>query len=415
MRTPDCVLDGEVCALDEQGRASFSAMQQGAAGTPLVLYVFDVLEVEGEPLVDLPLTERRERLDELLDPRNRDVRLSDAFEDGEALLEAAKRQGLEGVIAKRGDSRYQPGRRSRDWLKVKTHGRQEFVVAGYTRGKGTREHGLRLARARASTTTRGTCATSATSAPGSTRRRSTGCSRLLRPLETSECPFPEPPKMPRVRKGDVVWVEPRLVAEVEFAEWTHDGHLRAPSYQGLREDKQAAEVRREDANAEQPAAVSSPIEPEFRCGRRTLKLSNLDKPFWPDEGITKGDLLAYYRDVAAVVPHLRDRPFTMRRYPDGAYGKAFFQKDAPTHMPDWIPTKRVLGLDARVAAEEEVDLGAARERRARAAVDGEHGLHRPEHVVLARRQARAGPTGCSSTSTPRPTWASRRRSRSRCS
>ena len=110
-----------------------------------------------------------------------------------------------------------------------------------------------------------------------------------------------------MRKGDVVWVEPKLVCEVEFVEWTHDGHLRAPSYQGLREDKAPEEVRREQ-----------PIETEIRQGKRVLKLSNLDKVFWPDEGITKGDLLAYYRDVAPVlVPHLQDRPFTMKRYPDG--------------------------------------------------------------------------------------------------
>ena len=137
--------------------------------------------------------------------------------------------------------------------------------------------------------------------------------------------------MPKVRKGDVVWVEPQLVAEVEFAEWTHDGQLRAPSYQGLREDKEADEVRREERRSPRGPAT----------GKRVLKLSNLDKPFWPDEGITKGDLLAYYRDVAPVlVPHLKDRPFTMKRYPDGWKGKFFFQKDAPKHMPDWIPTAR---------------------------------------------------------------------------
>src|SRR6478736_2982472 len=135
--------------------------------------------------------------------------------------------------------------------------------------------------------------------------------------------------MPKIRKGDVLWVEPNLVCEVEFAEWTHDGHLRAPSYQGLRDDKAADEVRRE-----------RPIEDEIRRGKRVLRLSNLDKLFWPEEGITKGDLLAYYRAIASVlIPHLRDRPFTMKRYPDGWRGSHFFQKDAPRHMPDWIPTR----------------------------------------------------------------------------
>jgi bifunctional non-homologous end joining protein LigD len=135
-----------------------------------------------------------------------------------------------------------------------------------------------------------------------------------------------------VRKGDVQWVEPRLVAQVRFGEWTHDGHLRHPAYLGLRDDKSAAEVQSEE-----------PLPDVIRKGRRELRLSNLDKLFWPDEGITKGDLLRYYQAIAPVlVPHLKHRPFTMRRYPDGAYGKAFFQKDAPKHMPDWIPTHRAL-------------------------------------------------------------------------
>src|SRR5438552_14850437 len=138
VKTPDCVLDGEVCALDEQGRSSFSLMQQGKPETPLVYFVFDLLELEGEPLVDLRLAERREKLEKLLDRRNKTVRLSEAFEDGEALYGAAKQQNLEGIMAKRADSRYAVGRRTRDWLKVKTHGRQEFIIAGYTKGQGRR-------------------------------------------------------------------------------------------------------------------------------------------------------------------------------------------------------------------------------------------------------------------------------------
>jgi len=169
--------------------------------------------------------------------------------------------------------------------------------------------------------------------------------QLLRPLERPDPPFAAVPKMPRVRKGDVVWVEPRLVAEVEFSEWTHDGRVRQPSYKGLRDDKAAREVRRE-----QPAAEV------VRKGKRELQLSNLDKVFWPDEQITKGDLVDYYRSIAAVlVPHLAKRPFTMRRYPDGIAGKAFFQKDAPTHMPDWIPTYSAL-VSTRGGAEKQIEF-----------------------------------------------------------
>jgi bifunctional non-homologous end joining protein LigD len=329
VKTPDCVLDGEVCALDEQGRPSFSAMQQAKPGTPIVYEVFDLLELDGEPLVDLPLRERRRRLEALLDRRNRTVRFSEAFEDGKALLEAAKQQGLEGIIAKRLDSPYRQGKRTREWLKIKTHGRQEFVIAGYTKGQGRRSGrfgSLVLGVWRGDELSYvGNVGT------GFTDKDIDELLAKLRPLEQKASPFPVVPKMPKVKKDDVVWVKPELVTEVEFVQWTHDGRLRAPSFQGLRDDKSAREVRREE-----------PLPPVISKGKRVLKLSNLDKVFFPDDGITKGDLLAYYRAVAAVVlPHIRDRPFTLKRYPDGIAGGFFFQKDAPNHMPEWIPTVEI--------------------------------------------------------------------------
>ena len=324
-RSPNCVVDGEVCALDADGRPSFSAMQQGKPDTPIVYAVFDLLELDGVPILDRPLTERRERLEELLDADQKTIQISAAFDDGEGLYEAALERRLEGVMAKRRGSRYLEGKRSRDWLKVKTHGREEFVICGWTKGQGKRAGrfgSLVLGTYRGKELHWiGNCGT------GFTERDIDELLTKLEPLRRDACPFPVEPKMPKIRKGDVVWVEPKLVCEVEFAEWTHDGHLRAPSFQGLREDKPAEAVRRE-----QPVEKSE--------GR--VKLSNLDKIFWPDEGITKGDLFDYYRAVAPVIlPHLRDRPFTMRRYPDGIAGKAFFQKDAPTHMPEWIPRFRV--------------------------------------------------------------------------
>ncbi len=321
LRTSDCVLDGEVCALDEQGRPSFSAMQQGSGA--LVYYLFDVLEIEGEPVVGLPLSERRARLDALLDA-NATIRLSAAFDDGAALLAAAKEQGLEGIVAKRADSRYTQ-RRSRDWVKVKTEQSQEFVVAGYTRGQGRREGSLGALVL--GVHEGGALRYVGNAGTGFSDAELDRLMGLLRPLERKTTPFPEVPKLPKVKRGGVVWVEPVLVAQVEFAEWTHDRHLRAPRYLGLREDKAAAEVRAEE-----------PLPTELRKGTRVLKLSNLDKPFWAEEGIAKGDLLAYYRAIApVVVPHLRNRPFTMKRFPDGWQGKHFFQKDAPKGMPEWIP------------------------------------------------------------------------------
>jgi bifunctional non-homologous end joining protein LigD len=329
LKTPDCVVDGEVCALDEDGRPSFSAMQQGKADTPIVYFVFDLLEVEGEPIIDLPLVERRKRLEKLLDKRNKTVRFSESFDDGQALLRAAKQQKLEGIMAKRLESKYLPGKRTRDWLKIKPHGRQEFVIAGYTRGQGRRSGtlgSLVLGAYRGEELVYvGNVGT------GFTEQEIERLLKALKPLHRETLPFREVPKMPKVRKGDVVWVEPKLVAEVEFVEWTHDGRLRAPAYKGLRDDKDARDVRIEEAMAT-----------EIRKGKRVLKLSNLDKLFWPEEGITKGDLLSYYQSVADVlVPHLKDRPFTMKRYPDGWQGQFFFQKDAPKHMPDWIETREI--------------------------------------------------------------------------
>jgi len=324
VRSPDAVLDGEICAFDDAGRSRFGLLQAGEGATTLV--VFDLLEVDSTPLVELPLAERRARLAELLEPAASAVVISPQFEDGEALLDVASEQSLEGVVAKRAASPYAAGRRTGDWRKVKVKGRQEVVVAGYTRGQGRRAGGLGalIAAVREAGELRwvGNVGT------GFTDGEIDRVLGLLRPLEREESPFADPPRMPRVRGADVVWVEPRLVVEVEYAEWTREGRLRAPVYLGIREDKSASGVRRERVPL--PAVVTR--------GRHELRLSNLDKPFWPEEGITKGDLIAYYRDVAPVlVPHLRERPFTMKRYPDGWQGKHFFQKQAPSHMPDWIP------------------------------------------------------------------------------
>jgi bifunctional non-homologous end joining protein LigD len=323
LRAPDAVLDGEICALDEQGRSRFSHLQEGS-GT-LVLVLFDLLELDSEPLLGLPLEERRSRLEQLVQPDATGIVVSPRFEDGEALLQAARDQGLEGVVAKHVGSAYQPGRRSADWRKVKVRQGQEVVIAGYTKGQGRRSgsFGALVVGVREA----GGLRWAGNVGTGFSEPEIERLLGLLRPLRRETSPFADVPKMPRVRRGDVVWVEPQLVAQVEFVEWTHEGRLRAPVYMGLRDDKPASEVRKERA----------PLPPVLRKGRRELRLSNLDKPFWPEEGITKGDLVSYYRDVAEVlVPHLKARPFTMKRYPDGWQGKHFFQKQSPSHMPAWI-------------------------------------------------------------------------------
>lgn len=322
IRSANAILDGEICALDEEGRPRFSLLQEGSGTFALVL--FDLLELDSEPLLDEPLRDRRKRLGALV-KQGGQVLVSPQFDDGEALLAAARAQELEGVVAKRIDSRYRPGRRSGDWQKLKLRRTQEVVVVGYTRGQGRRSgvFGALVVAVHESGGLRwvGNVGT------GFGDEEIDRLFRLMRPLERTDSPLAVTPRMPRVRRSDVVWIEPRLVAEVEFAEWTRESRLRAPVYLRSREDKATSEIRRERA----------PVSPVVKRGRRELRLSNLDKPFWPEEGITKGDLIAYYRDVAAVlVPHLRGRPFTMKRYPDGWQGKNFFQKQSPSHMPSWI-------------------------------------------------------------------------------
>jgi bifunctional non-homologous end joining protein LigD len=319
VRTPSAVLDGEVCALDESGTARFESLQSGSGR--LVLMVFDLLVLDGEPVYLRPLEERRRLLEDVLDPASDTVRLSPAFEDGPALLEAASAQGLEGVVAKRADAPYRPGRRTPEWQKLKLRQEDDFPIVGFTRGTGRRAKlgALVLGRREADGLH---WAGNVGSGIGDGDVES--LLAVLRPLSRPTSPLVATPRMPRVRAADVTWVEPTLAAEVTFAERTREGRLRAPVFLGIRDD----------VPVERP-----PIAEEIRKGRRTLRLSNLDKPFWPDEGITKGELLAYYRDVSkALVPHLRKRPFTMKRYPDGWQGKSFFQKQAPSHIPDWIET-----------------------------------------------------------------------------
>ena len=182
------MLDGEICALDENGRPSFSAMQQGKARHADRVRGLRRLEVEGEPLVDLPLIDRRARLEALLDRRNTTVRLSEGFENGTALFEAAMKQRLEGVIAKRADSPYRQGKRTRDWLKIKTHGRQEFVIAGYTKGQGRRAG--RLGSLVLGVWRGGELAYVGNCGTGFTDKDIDELLGRLRPLEERESPFP---------------------------------------------------------------------------------------------------------------------------------------------------------------------------------------------------------------------------------
>jgi bifunctional non-homologous end joining protein LigD len=355
------MLDGEIVAFDERGRPSFQALQprihlrgdaavrRRAAAIPVTYAIFDLLWLDGHSLLDLPYEERRARLAELaLDGPNWRVPADHRGPGaGTAVLAATREQGLEGIVAKRLDARYAPGRRTPSWLKIKHAQRQEFLIGGWTEGKGGRSHSLGALELGVHDDD-GTLRYAGRVGTGFDEAELARLGRLLAPLAREDSPFTgdQPPR-------GAHFVEPTLVCEVAFGEWTKDGRLRHPTYEGLRTDKPAVDVVRERV-APAPEPISGGIADLIAAGRRvrdgveielegrTLKLTNLDKVLYPACGFTKGDLIDYYAAIApAVLPHLRDRPLTLKRYPDGVEGKFFYEKQSPRHRPEWVETVAV--------------------------------------------------------------------------
>jgi bifunctional non-homologous end joining protein LigD len=338
------VLDGEVVALGADGKPSFGALQRrmhvGSESavrrlvkeTPVTYVIFDLLWLDGHSLMDLPYTERRARLAELELGDDGRWRVPDyVIGHGAQLLAATEEQGLEGVLAKRLDSPYEPGRRSACWLKVKNVERQEVVVGGWVPGDGKRRDriGALLVGVRDDD---GSLRHVGRVGTGFTEAELDRLAERLRPLERADSPFaPGGPKIPR----GAVFADPELVAEVEFREWTDGGQLRAPSYKGLRDDKPADLVVREEANA-----VVAEVD------GRPVKLSNLDKVLYPEAGFAKRDVIDYYARVTpTALAHLEGRALTLKRYPNGVDASFFYEKNAPTHRPDWVTTARVGSID----------------------------------------------------------------------
>lgn len=368
MGSRSALLDGEIVALDEAGRPSFSRLQERmhvesdsaarrrAERTPVVYMIFDLLYLEGHSLMKLSYDERRERL-EALELHGAAWQTPAAhLGDGATLLAATARQGLEGLVAKRRDCPYEPGRRSPGWLKVKNTRRQELVIGGWIPGEGRRKErvgALLLGHHDAE----GRLVYAGRVGTGFSERTLDDLARRMAALRRPESPFAAV-KLPR----SALFISPELVAEIEFSEWTPDGQLRHPSFQGLREDRDPLDVRREDPvgleeEDEVPAGgapttrTPAPVFDDLRevGGRleatlqgRTLRLSNYDKVLYDDSGFTKGDLIEYYARVAPVMlPHLRDRPLTLKRYPNGVAGASFYEKNCPGHRPEWVATASV--------------------------------------------------------------------------
>jgi bifunctional non-homologous end joining protein LigD len=320
------ILDGEIVAFDADGKPSFNAIQRRihltsdaqvrrlARESPVTYVVFDLVWLDGHPLYDEPYERRRERLKALLGDGGERWRVPDhVVGRGAEVLAATAQQGLEGVIAKRLDARYEPGRRSSCWIKIKHKQREDLVVGGWLPGEGRRREriGALLLGAREPD---GRLRFAGRVGTGFTEAELDRLRGILGPLEQPRSPFTAGDKPPR----ESVFVAPDLLAEVEFVEWTPDGKVRAPSYKGL-------------------------VETE-------VPLKNPDKVLWPVTGFTKRDMRDFYARVAHVLlPHLAGRALTRIRLPDGVGGQQFYEKNAPPHTPDWVPTARVGDIDYIVA------------------------------------------------------------------
>ena len=347
------ILDGEIVAFDAAGRPSFGAMQNRDAGKPVhaVYFCFDLLHFDGIDLRQCAYRDRRRYLAQCLMPSPL-VQLVHAEDDGVALHAAALASGFEGVIGKRKDSRYEAGKRSGSWLKVKPTRSGEFVVGGYTAGKGSRGAlGALLVGYWEGKTLRYASHVGSgfdDDSLAATRGR-------LKGLERKTMPFADKPEL----NAPTTWVEPRLVAEVKYQDWTDDGHLRAPVFLRLRDDIDARKVSREKAPLPRPQAKGEVEEilqqlesPKtaltLAVGEHRVKLTHLDRVYWPADAalkqpaLTKRDLLRYFAQVSPfMLPHLAERPLTMIRMPDGIGGQRFYQKHWEQERPAFVDTIRL--------------------------------------------------------------------------
>ena len=412
------VLDGEIVAFAGNIPARFQALQsrmhlQGdedisgqALETPSALVAFDLLVDGDDVLLDEPWTYRRRRLERLVGARPPNgVRLGDTGPgEGQRLLERARRDDWEGIIAKRTDSRYIPGVRSRDWLKLKVEFRQEFVVGGFTEPRKTREH---LGALLLGYFDGDDFVYVGHTGGGFTRASLGDMARRLRRLERKSSPFSTP-----VRTNEKAhWVRPEVVVEVKFNEWTADGRLRIPIFLGVRDDKDAREVTKEATSVQRSgrkgaashvrprvaasakaasrskgtsrgnAATSTKpasrgargrqtgdlngIEAELSAAEREERdvevslpgggrvgLTSLEKVWFPGRagGFTKGDVLRHYVRVAPLIlPVMADRPLVLRRFPDGINGEAFYQQKAPSNPPPGVRVETIQDADGDLA------------------------------------------------------------------
>jgi bifunctional non-homologous end joining protein LigD len=339
----NAVLDGEIVVLDKDGKPRFQNIQQydPAGANPIIYYVFDILYLDGYDLRNVPLLKRKEKLKEVLPEGDPVLRYSDhIMEKGLFLFGEMKKQNLEGVIAKRTDSRYLTGTRSSEWLKIKTSLMQEAVIAGFTEPRGSRkDFGALILGVYKD----GRLTYVGHTGGGFNTSSLKEVKQKLTPLVQETSPFEK-----KIRTNTpVTWVKPILVCEVSFSEWTNEGHMRHPVFQGLRVDKSPEEVVIETEDAQQPETAALLILPGEKSKKTVvdghrLSFSNTSKIYWPGEKYTKGDVLNYYHRVAKLIlPYLKDRAQSLHRHPNGIKGGSFYHKDAGGEAPSWMKKTKV--------------------------------------------------------------------------
>ena len=344
----DAVLDGEIVAFDEQGIPKFQYLQNYESDPTRTLQynVFDIIWYNGYDLKNVPLINRKELLSQIIPPNNVIIYSDHIKGDGTYFFEEVRKKGLEGIVGKLSNSPYRPGKRTGEWVKIKTSQRQEAIICGYTEPKGGRKFFGSLVLGVHDNEQK--LKWIGSSGGGFDSKSLESIYSDLQKIRRDSSPFGY--KIPQ--KSKVYWVEPKLVCEVSFIEWTHDGSMRHPVFMGMRTDKKPKDVKREiesptkdtvekvEETEKKPARTKSKkgMDKKVKINGVDLSLSHLDKVLWPDDGITKGDLIEYYRAMHTyILPHLKGRPESQNRYPNGIKEMSFFKKNMEK-PPEWAET-----------------------------------------------------------------------------
>ena len=339
------ILDGEIVAYDDKGKPNFQWLQQIADNPKLVIVyqVFDLLWLNGHSTKNLSYLQRKELLKEAL-VENEIIKFSDhILEKGKDFFQAASDMGLEGIIAKKTDSIYREHVRSSEWLKIKIHKSDEAVICGFTEPKGSRKKFGALILGKYLNNEMVFCGHTGS---GFSDKSLVEIYEKLQPLVTEKSVFKITPKT----NAKATWVKPELVAEIKFTELTKDHIYRHPIFLRLREDietddvvfntdKKSKKETMKKATTKKRTAKDNMVK---KIGKQELKLTNQNKIYFPDDDVTKGDVIAYYQSISQyILPHLKARPQSMNRFPNGIKGLSFFQKDASDETPDWVETQKV--------------------------------------------------------------------------